>query len=417
MRRSHPGDVKPVSHGATLEELADVISAGERLWRPRPFLEPSLPWERDHPALSRWVRGRSDAELDRWGADPGAALASRPELRDTVRRLQRLCSLPAATRPEKGPIPPSDPRAIPQQKRAQIHAFREAVQGRLPQGGTIVDWCGGKGHLGRTLAADVDGCVRVVERRIDLYEQSRTLAEAAAVKWDGVRGDARAPLTGGSLAGASAAVALHACGELTDALMEGVLRHRVPRTWIAPCCPHRVPERETYRPRSHAGRATGLTLDGIGLRLATADDSGRSATRTGGRRHAMLWRLGLDHLLREASGVDAYHPPGPTVRGLLRRPFSEFCESVAERMGRPLPPDWSVERTLAHARERLHAVRALALVRSVFRRPIEIWLALDRALRLQEGGMTVHVSQLCSRGVTPRNVLIQAQLATSARVR
>ena len=50
----------------------------------------------------------------------------------------------------------------------------------------------------------------------------------------------------------------------------------------------------------------------------------------------------------------------------------------------------------------------IELVRHLFRRPIEIWLILDRALYLQIHGYHVYVNQFCDKQVTPRYILIQA---------
>ena len=48
----------------------------------------------------------------------------------------------------------------------------------------------------------------------------------------------------------------------------------------------------------------------------------------------------------------------------------------------------------------------LSLVQQVFRRPLEIWLALDRAIYLQEQGYEASIEEFCERSITPRNLLI-----------
>jgi hypothetical protein len=47
-------------------------------------------------------------------------------------------------------------------------------------------------------------------------------------------------------------------------------------------------------------------------------------------------------------------------------------------------------------------------VRAAFRRPLEVWLALDRAVWLADQGLEVAVGTFCERPVTPRNVLVSA---------
>ncbi|HSX89405.1 MAG TPA: SAM-dependent methyltransferase, partial [Pseudomonas sp.] len=59
--------------------------------------------------------------------------------------------------------------------------------------------------------------------------------------------------------------------------------------------------------------------------------------------------------------------------------------------------------------QRLAEVRNLELVRGLFRRPLELWLLLDRALYLQEQGYGVHLGLFCPSQLTPRNLLLLAE--------
>jgi hypothetical protein len=49
------------------------------------------------------------------------------------------------------------------------------------------------------------------------------------------------------------------------------------------------------------------------------------------------------------------------------------------------------------------------LVRGLFRRPLELWLVLDRALYLEENGYAVQVGEFCDSQLTPRNLMVLAQ--------
>jgi hypothetical protein len=44
----------------------------------------------------------------------------------------------------------------------------------------------------------------------------------------------------------------------------------------------------------------------------------------------------------------------------------------------------------------------------IFRRALECWLVLDKALFLEEQGYRCEISQFCSTDISPRNLLIQA---------
>lgn len=54
-------------------------------------------------------------------------------------------------------------------------------------------------------------------------------------------------------------------------------------------------------------------------------------------------------------------------------------------------------------------MRNLELVRGLFRRPLELWLVLDRALYLSENGYDVQVGEFCDTHLTPRNLMLLAQ--------
>ena len=59
--------------------------------------------------------------------------------------------------------------------------------------------------------------------------------------------------------------------------------------------------------------------------------------------------------------------------------------------------------------QRLAQVRNLELVRGLFRRPLELWLLLDRALFLEEQGYQVRLGTFCAHELTPRNLLLLAE--------
>lgn len=50
----------------------------------------------------------------------------------------------------------------------------------------------------------------------------------------------------------------------------------------------------------------------------------------------------------------------------------------------------------------------MSLIQLVFQRPLEIWLALDKALYLEERGYRARLLEFCAKSVTPRNILLCA---------
>jgi hypothetical protein len=290
----------------------------------------------------------------------------------------------------------------------QVASFSTSLLPLSPQSTHLVDWCGGQGHLGRTLAALTDRPVTVLDHDEGLERRALELAGRAGVQVGFVRDDALRPEARRHLTPGSATVALHACGGLTIALIAGLDPAVVPDVALAPCCFHlKHGDGHGCLPLSRQGRAAALVLDHTALRLATSDEVLATAEQRARRRRENAWRLGLDLLLREASGEDRYSPLGPLSPTALALPFGGFCRQVAEERGLRLPAAWSPEASRAAGEQRARSARALALVRATFRRSLELWLVLDRALALVDRGYEVGVGTFCSPRVTPRNLLIR----------
>ena len=82
--------------------------------------------------------------------------------------------------------------------------------------------------------------------------------------------------------------------------------------------------------------------------------------------------------------------------------------SARPKKGMGLPAGLDYAALLAQGERRFGDVARMELVRHLFRRPLEIWLLLDRALFLEEQGYRVEVGTFCPKPMTPRNLLIRA---------
>ncbi len=94
---------------------------------------------------------------------------------------------------------------------------------------------------------------------------------------------------------------------------------------------------------------------------------------------------------------------------VLVNEFGEIgLDAAALASGQPLPE--AQEQALEAAGwKRLAMVRNLELVRALFRRPLELWLLLDRCLYLVEQGYSVRLGEFCPTSLSPRNLLILAE--------
>jgi len=119
------------------------------LWRPRPFTHLQLPWEREYPELAQWLRQRTLADAEschNWPHDLPAP-APFPQLAEQALQLSAVDRLPTRA------LEPARHRLnvdVPGRKWQQIEAFGAALNFTHTPGHWL-DWCAGKGHLGRRL--------------------------------------------------------------------------------------------------------------------------------------------------------------------------------------------------------------------------------------------------------------------------
>ncbi|MHB8786644.1 MAG: methyltransferase [Thauera sp.] len=403
-------------------ELQSLLTEHESVWRPAPFHVRRPQWCARWPALATEVLALDETDTERFSADPEACAAWLAPKLPVIERLATACALPEL--PARI-LPAIDARladGIPGRKHAQIEAFAAHTP---PAPGPLLEWCAGKGHLGRRLAQIEHQAVTSLEIDPTLCAEAERLARRARVAQDVVCGDAFAPAARAHVHGHTVC-ALHACGELhrhlvRSAAQDGALAYR-----IAPCCYHLGTD-GSYRPLSRDAR---LALDAAALRLAVTETV--TAPRHDRSRLArdQAWKLGFV-ALREAladMGEDARrgyrqsdvageagHGPAatrnfrPVPAAWLTENFEAFCRKLAarEQVGLPAAVDWAGWE--AAGEHRRAEVRRLELVRHAFRRALEHWLVLDLALGLEERGFDVQVGCFCARALTPRNLLVLAQ--------
>ena len=204
-------------------------------------------------------------------------------------------------------------------------------------------------------------------------------------------------------------VGLHACGALGDAAIAATLGSDARAMALIPCCYHYQPGHTRLVARSNAGRAAPLDVVPQQLRFATAEEVAAPGRRRRGREREEAFRLALDELLREARGEDTYQHAPPVPRSWLTMPFSGWARRVAAEHQLELPARWDADRHEARGWERARLARALGLARTPFRRALELWYVLDRALWLADAGWRVHLRTACDRRMTPRNLIIVAR--------
>lgn len=386
---------------ARFKALDGFLIEHQGLWRPRPFTHLHLPWEAEHPALSRWLRQRSLAEAEASHNHPHdlPAPAPFPQLAAQALHLSAVDKLPTHM------LEPARHRLnvdVPGRKWQQIEAFGAALNfAETPT--HWLDWCAGKGHLGRRLLQPGQQ-LTCLEYDPALVASGQALSDRHNLPAAHRLQDVMANIT---IDPAHTPVALHACGDLHVRLLQLASAAGCKQLALAPCCYNRI-NADRYQALSAAGRASRLQLsiEDLGLPLSETVTAGNRVRQQ--RDTSMARRLGFDQLQRQLCGCDEYLPTPSLPASWLDKPFADYCQELANLKSLSTgEQDWTALE--AHGWHRLAEVRNLELVRSLFRRPLEMWLVLDRALFLQERGYNVEVGSFCETALTPRNLMVLAE--------
>lgn len=386
---------------ARFQALDAFLIEHQGLWRPRPFTQLQLPWETEHPELSRWLRQRSLAEAEASHNQPHdlPAPAPFPQLAARALRLGAVDKLPTHT------LEPARHRLnvdVPGRKWQQIEAFGAALTfAQTPA--HWLDWCAGKGHLGRRLLQPGQQ-LTCLEYDPALIASGQALSDRHDLHATHHLQDVMADV---AIQPEHTPVALHACGDLHVRLLQLASAAGCKQLAMAPCCYNRITA-DRYQAVSAAGRASllQLSIDDLGLPLSETVTAGNRVRQQ--RDTSMARRLGFDQLQRQVRGCDDYLPTPSLPASWLDKSFADYCQELASLKGLSTgDQDWQALE--AHGWQRLAEVRNLELVRGLFRRPLELWLVLDRALFMVEQGYNVEVGSFCEPSLTPRNLMVLAE--------
>ena len=382
------------------QQLDTFLADYTWLWRPQPFKQARPEWCARLPALCESLLALSDEELAHLTHDAPVLIALLAKHLPALNALDELCRVPEHELTALTDLGPHFATGIPGRKWQQVTDFAAALG---PVREPLLEWCGGKGHLGRLLAAQWHHPVLTLDHNPILSEEGQQLAQRAQVEQVFRTDDALAPSAADAVTGRHA-VALHACGELHRSLVRRAVAAKAPALDIAPCCYHLFLDGDYLQFTANAQ----LELGRDDLRLAVTETVTAVGREVRLRDREMAWKLGFDLLRRDTSAEEGYRPIRPVDKTWLKEDFAGFCRELAEREGVVLPEvDWQTAEEAGWQRQR--ETMRLSLPRHAFRRAIELWLVLDLANFLDSNGYAVQIGTFCAHELTPRNILISAR--------
>ncbi|KLV09046.1 SAM-dependent methyltransferase [Photobacterium aquae] len=384
--------------------LDRLLAETREFWQFMPFSADYANWEAQYPELCQWLMGLDEHALAGYLADTEALADKLSQWIPQVVDLQAASQLTMLEKVDRLP-PRGIDTGIPGRKWQQLLAFN----GVMPQLGLPwLEWCSGKGYLGRVLSATHQTPVTSLEWQQALCDDGAVAAKRLGLPMTFVQGDAFAEESSAYIVSRQHAVALHACGDLHVSLLKQVAAKQGQAVSISPCCYHLIRDKE-YQPMSALGQQSVLRLSKLDLKLPLQE------TVTAGNRVRNLrfvevsYRLGFDSLQRDLLGEERYLPVPNCQKALFNDGFEGFCRWAAEKKGITLPQSLDYRYWQQCGEQRYHWVERLELLRQVFRRPLEMWLVYDRACFLEDAGYAVTVGTFCDKPMTPRNIMIHAE--------
>ncbi|WP_413284126.1 methyltransferase [Vibrio sp. MA40-2] len=407
-------------------QLDQILNQHQPLWRFEPFhqsAQSALPWLKDYPDLCHWLGALSIEQVVAYKSATSRLLVDIEEAFPSAKMLSRLISLPKeADLPTESDL--SNKSQLPTQNNAPFKLARgidSGIPGRKLQqitsmgrfllanqkGQQWLEWCSGKGYLGRVLASHSQQLVTSFEWQQSLCDAGQKEAHNKSLNMQFIQGDALSPEAKSVLTKDQHAVALHACGDLHVRLIEHATAAGSQAITVSPCCYHLI-EKQQYQPLSaYAIAHSTLVLSKAELRIPLQE------TVTGGQRvvrhreQEMSYRLGFDLLLKQCLGLTDYVAIPSIKKSMLAAGFKDFCFWAAEQKNIVLP-EVNFDYWQQKGEQRFCHMERLSLVQQMFRRALELWLVYDRGLFLQECSYNVTVTEFCNRSVTPRNIIIHA---------
>ncbi|UPW18132.1 SAM-dependent methyltransferase [Agarivorans sp. TSD2052] len=384
-----------------------LLTRYQAYWQLSPFQQAALPWT--NPPLIAALASLNTEQIGRLEQQPQLAVAHFSEHFPGLQTgLDQWVLNPASHNTQATPFWLSN--GIKGRKAEQIQAFSQQLQGEtLP----VLEWCAGKGHLGRLISFHHHLPVTSLEWQQSLCQAGEQLAQQLKLAQQFHHCDVLNSHSQQFLNSQQHVVALHACGELHLQLLRLAAIKKPQRLSLCPCCYHLIKDTH-YQALSASAQQSSLSLSKQDLRLAVAQSvtSGQRVQTL--RQREIHWRLSYQCLRESISGNANYQALPSVAKHWFSKdaPFKDFALWACQQHQLDLPAHFDQHQYLAQGAQRHHLVRQIELVQHLFRPLMERWLLLDRCLFLAQQGYSVALTELFPFQTSPRNVLIQAQLSS-----
>lgn len=382
------------------DQIDSLLIKTREYWQISPFEHIDMPWL-SNVALQSDLLLLTDDILDELES-------SDQKVRQYIEpfigiKLDILENLPVITKPLKS-VPSYFKAGIKGRKWSQISSFESMLPVNTS---SILEWCAGKGHLGRLIGFQRQLPIISLEWQSNLCQQGNLLAKKHEVQQEFIEADAFSSTVSTLLDPSQHVVALHACGALHTTLLQRSSEQLVSGLTIVPCCYHLIAG-QYYEPLSANAKKSKLRLSRQHLSLSMQQTVVAGNREVNHRVIEVAWRLGFDLLQRKIRQQDEYLPLPTIKQSLLSGSFEDFCVWACTIKGLTLNKDTVLNDYEEKGYQRQRINKRIELVTHAFRQLLERWLLLDRVIFMEEQGYDVALFNFCESSITPRNAMIQA---------
>ncbi|RJG42211.1 methyltransferase [Motilimonas pumila] len=395
------------------QQLDTCLYQHRALWQFAPFAQDDVPWQATYPALYQALSALSDEDIAQISTIDDAVSPWLESLSDLKALYQSPLLRHSSHQPDTTDVPFWLMQGVKGRKQDQIARFVSALPTNAGQS-HLLEWCAGKGHLGRLAAFDRRQACTSLEWQSDLCDDGQALSAKLDIAQEFVHLDVLKQSVGPFIQPHSGVMALHACGQLHQRCIDETVKANAAWLTLSPCCYHLI-SGEHYQGMSQAAKASRLTLCKLDLKLPLQQ------LVTGGERQRLLrekellWRLAFSHYCQLTQVAQGYVSLPNFPKILLSGNYSDFVSwaiAAKAKSKQPLALTFVpelLELSLRVGQQQQGMLARIEVVRQLFRRPLELWLLLDKALFLKQHGYHIRLNTFCDFNVTPRNYLLIAQ--------
>jgi hypothetical protein len=393
--------------------ITQTLKQYRELWSPAPFKVVQLPWFEQYPQLKAKLDSISQANLEFWQKDiSGFAEFIADDFSDAeaLVALAKIQQNSASTQRNKSEKKQTDSRffkaGIKQRKWQQIQDFSAAMPwNHLP----LIEWCSGKGYLAQYYSLQHHKPVECIEFNQALCDSGKKHAEKFKLDAIFFHADVLRDDTSQYFQSDKIAVGLHACGQLHINLIKQCVKQQIPFLAVAPCCYH-LTDNQQHIVLSQTAQRSDLTFSRDEMRLALEQPITGTARELEQTHNLNIKRLAFDEYLKFKTGDNSYTEMPPLSKAWASQSLASCAEHLAQLKNIALDANIDWQYWQQKGESRYFYSQRYSLLRYLFRRLIELWLVMDRALYLEEQGFTVNIAEFCLTQTSPRNLIITAEL-------